>query len=156
MKARVKCLYKTKCSKTGEQLTAYLDGELCNEEQAQMELHLESCRSCREEYNSLRQTVSLLQQMPEVTSERIFRIDERDVVQKTGDRKLLILYRVTAGVAVILALVCIGDFMHLFTPAGDTSLGGYFWVVRVLEIGLLVVLITLIINIFVRLLKLRK
>ena len=76
-------------------------------------------------------------------------------MQKTGDRKLLILYRVTA-VAVILALVCIGDFMHLFTPAGDTSLGGYFWVVRVLEIGLLVVLITLIINIFVRLLKLRK
>ena len=40
MKARVKCLYKTKCSKQ-ESSTAYLDSELCNEEQAQMELHLE-------------------------------------------------------------------------------------------------------------------
>ncbi|NLE89327.1 MAG: hypothetical protein GX602_00070, partial [Dehalococcoidales bacterium] len=65
--------------KEREQLTSYIDGELGDKEQAQLELHLESCRSCREEYDSLRQTVSLLQHMPEVSSERTFRIDEKNV-----------------------------------------------------------------------------
>ena len=156
MKTGVKCFYKTECSKTREQLTSYIDGELGDKEQAQLELHLESCRSCREEYNSLRQTVSLLQQMPEVSSERTFRIDEKNVAQKTGDRNLLVLYRAAVGVAIILSLVCIGDFGHLFTPSGDTSLGGYSWLIRGAESGLFVVLIALGSRILVHLLRRRK
>jgi predicted anti-sigma-YlaC factor YlaD len=157
MKTGVKCFYKTECSKTGEQLTSYLDGELGDKEQAQLELHLESCRSCREEYDSLRQTVSLLQQIPEVSSERTFRIDEKNVAQKTGDRNLLVLYRAAVGVAIILALVCIGDFGHLFTTIGDQPLDGLrFWSVRGIELGLLVVLIVLISRILIRLFKRRK
>jgi predicted anti-sigma-YlaC factor YlaD len=157
MKTGVKCFYKTECSKISEQLTSYLDGELGDKERARLELHLESCQSCREEYDSLRQTVSLLQQMPEVNSERTFRIDEKNVAQKTGDGKLFILYRVAAGVAVILVLVCIGDFGHLFKTIGDQPLDGLrFWSVRGIELGLLVVLIVLISRILIRLFKRRK
>jgi anti-sigma factor RsiW len=156
MKTGVKCFYKTECSKTREQLTSYLDGELDGKERERLELHLESCRSCREECDSLRQTVSLLHNMPEVSSERTFRIDEKNVAQKTGDRKLLILYRAAAGVAVILLLVCIGDFGHLFTSTGDTSLEGHLWLVRGVELGLFVVLIALVIRILIRLLKKRQ
>ena len=156
MKTGLKCFYKTECSKTREQLTSYLDGELGDNERARLELHLESCRSCRQEYNSLRQTVSLLRQVPEVNSEHTFRIDEKNVAQKTGDRKLLILYRAAAAVAVILVLVCIGDFGHIFTPSSDTSLDGAFWLVRGAELVLLVVLITLITGILIRSHRRRK
>jgi anti-sigma factor RsiW len=157
MKARIKCFYKTECSKTRERLASYLDGELDDGEREGLELHLESCRSCREEYDSLRQTVSLLRQMPEVSSERIFRIDEKNVAEKTGDRKLVILYRTAAAVAVVLALVCAGDFGHLFTPAGDAPLEGlHLWSVRGIELGLLVVLIALISRILIRLFRRRK
>jgi len=156
MKNWFKRFYKTECSRTKEQLTSYLDGELGDGERERVELHLESCRSCREECDSLRQTVSLLHNMPEVSSERTFRIDEKNVAQKTGDRKLLILYRAAAGVAVILLLVCIGDFGHLFTSTGDTSLEGHLWLVRGVELGLFVVLIALVIRILIRLLKKRQ
>jgi len=157
MKNWFKRFYKTECSRTKEQLTSYLDGELGDGERERVELHLESCRSCREECDSLRQTVSLLHNMPEVSSERTFRIDKKNVTGKTGDRKLVILYRAAAAVAVVLALVCIGDFGHLFTPAGSAPLEGlHFWSVRGIELGLLVVLIALISRIFIRFLGRRK
>jgi anti-sigma factor RsiW len=156
MKARIKCFYKTECSKTRERLASYLDGELDDGEREGLELHLESCRSCREEYNSLRQTVSLLRHMPEIHSERTFRIDG-NAAEKTGDRRLLVLYRAAAAVAIVLVLVCAGDFGHLFTPAGDAPLEGlHLWSVRGIELGLLVVLIALISRILIRLLGRRK
>jgi nitrogen fixation/metabolism regulation signal transduction histidine kinase len=94
--------------------------------------------------------------MPEVNSERTFIIDEKNVAQKTGDRNILVLYKTAAAVAIILALVCIGDFGHLFISTGDTSLGGHFWLVRGVELGLFVVLIALVIRILIRLLRRRK
>ncbi len=156
MKTWFKRFYKTECSRTKEQLTSYLDGELGDREQERLELHLKSCQSCREEYNSLGQTISLLHHMPEVSSERTFRIDEKNVTTKPGDRKLLILYRTVAGVTIILVLVCIGDFGHLFTPSGDTSLGGYFWLVRGIELGLFVILVVLGLRILIHLFRRRK
>ena len=156
MKTWFKRFIKSECLSTKEQLTSYLDGELGDKERARLELHLESCRLCHEEYNSLKQTISLLQHMPGIRSERTFRIDEKIVGAKTEDKNLLVLYRTAAAVAIILALVCIGDFGHLFTPSGDTSLGGYFWLVRGIELGLLVVLIALITSILILLLRRRK
>ena len=156
MKTWFKRFYKTECSRTREQLTSYLDGELGAKELQELELHLKSCRTCREEYDSLRQTIGLLRQMPEVSSERTFRIDEKNVTTKPGDRKLLILYRAVAGVAIILALVCIGDFGHLFMPTGESPLGGYFWLVRGIELGLFVILGVLGLRILIHLFRRRK
>lgn len=41
------------CQICAENLTAYLDAELSQEESAQLASHLESCRSCREEFDSM-------------------------------------------------------------------------------------------------------
>ncbi|MDD4874155.1 MAG: zf-HC2 domain-containing protein [Dehalococcoidales bacterium] len=147
---------KSECLRTRARLTSYLDCELSDKEQQELKLHLKSCQSCCEEYNSLRQTISLLQHMPEIRSEHTFRIDEKNVTKKTCDRKLLILSRTAAVVAIILVLVCIGDLGHLFTPTGDSPLGGQFWLVRGVELGLLVALIVLISCILVELHRQRK
>jgi anti-sigma factor RsiW len=41
------------CQICAENLTAYLDSELSQEESKQVANHLESCRSCREEFDSM-------------------------------------------------------------------------------------------------------
>jgi Putative zinc-finger len=60
------------CQSVIEMLSAFNDGELGAAEQAQVENHLESCISCREELANLRQTSRLLSQLPEVSVPRSF------------------------------------------------------------------------------------
>jgi anti-sigma factor RsiW len=53
------------CGKIKSQLNRYLDGEISPKEQEKIELHVESCASCREELSLLRMTEGLLQHPPE-------------------------------------------------------------------------------------------
>ncbi len=50
---------------TIEQLSAYLDGQLSQQEQAECDAHLQVCRQCRGMLADLRQTVSLLHALPQ-------------------------------------------------------------------------------------------
>ena len=49
-----------------ETLAEYLDGRLAGTAMAQVNQRLTSCATCREELDSLRTTVSLLKQLPQV------------------------------------------------------------------------------------------
>ena len=59
-------------SKLRELLSSYIDGEATDAEQARVEEHLATCEACREELESLRWTVSVLKEMPEVQTSRSF------------------------------------------------------------------------------------
>lgn len=50
--------------RVGQLLSAYLDGELLPRETAGVQEHLLECRACREEYERLRVTKSLLGELP--------------------------------------------------------------------------------------------
>lgn len=52
------------CKHTGENLSAYLDGELEPREEKALESHLESCKSCRDQLERLRSTVRLVRSLP--------------------------------------------------------------------------------------------
>jgi len=52
------------CREMREQFSAYLDGELSEQEHALVSAHLERCSACRQELDALRQTVELMRKVP--------------------------------------------------------------------------------------------
>jgi len=61
-----------KCRGLGEQLSAYLDGELRDEAARAIEGHLASCRPCAEELEALRAVRALVQDKPPVRASPFF------------------------------------------------------------------------------------
>jgi len=55
-----------------EELSEYLDGRLSEAEAGRVEAHLASCAACRDEVESLRQTVQLLRRLPQLEPQRPF------------------------------------------------------------------------------------
>jgi hypothetical protein len=57
-----------------ESLSAYLDGELTPAEKSRVEQHLQECRACAQNLATLRQTVSLLKELPAKRAPRSFAV----------------------------------------------------------------------------------
>ena len=55
-----------------DDLSAYLDGQISEADAARIDQRLAQCADCRQELDALRSTVSLLQEMPELTLPRSF------------------------------------------------------------------------------------
>ncbi len=67
-----------------ELLSDYLDGQLAEETRQQVAAHLETCPRCRADYESLRQTVRLLQQLPMRPVPRSFAITASTPPRRTS------------------------------------------------------------------------
>jgi hypothetical protein len=74
-----------RCDEVREALSSYLDGRLSSRNGEFVERHLEECRSCREDFDSLRETVNLLHNLPLVRVPRPFIIPEaREIPDYVG------------------------------------------------------------------------
>jgi anti-sigma factor RsiW len=78
-----------KCSKIKKRLTAYLDGELSDEEQQVISEHVKSCVSCQQELESLKIVSRTLADLDDVEVTPYFRIHLKTRLrdEKTGDGK---------------------------------------------------------------------
>jgi Putative zinc-finger len=103
---------KGRCSGTRDALSGYMDGRLNPEEAVRVEEHLNTCRGCREELESLRATVALLHRLPEVTPSRSFAL--APVKPLPGRRVLPALRFATAGAVVLLAAAFAVDWSGAF------------------------------------------
>lgn len=101
-------------------LSAYLDGELKQPERLEVENHLQTCQSCREELEELKHVSSLLREsrMPEFTSPMDFKaqvmlqLPRRDEVgQENGRAKFLWI----APVMVVVAFIFVQVTLNLST-----------------------------------------
>jgi anti-sigma factor RsiW len=66
-------------NQVAELLSAYIDDEVTTEERVLIESHLATCTSCTHDMAALRQTVSLVGQLPQVPAPRPFTLRESDV-----------------------------------------------------------------------------
>lgn len=66
-------------NQVAELLSAYIDGEVTGDERALVETHLATCVACARDLASLRQTVTMLRQLPLVAAPRPFTLRESDV-----------------------------------------------------------------------------
>jgi hypothetical protein len=103
---------KDRCSGTRDALSGYIDGRLDPEEAVRVEEHLNTCRGCREDLESLRATVALLRSLPEVTPSRSFAV--APVKPLPGRRVLPALRFATAGAVLLLASAFAVDWSGAF------------------------------------------
>jgi len=143
MKTWFKGSPKKECNGVRELLSPYIDDELDSDERLKVEAHLESCRSCREELDSIKKTVSLVRRMPIIEPERSFTISE--TTKKIWDSKLKALCAATAVITVFLLVIFIGDIRHYFDASPLPSppwpqlpkIAQYYWPVKETEFALL-------------------
>jgi anti-sigma factor RsiW len=101
-----------------ELLSAYIDGELPIEEATLVEKHLRDCSACTQNLETLRQTVSLMQQLPAVSPPRSFAISHLVVPERPRAWGYVYLRGATALAALLLTVLLAGDlgFQYLWAP----------------------------------------
>jgi anti-sigma factor RsiW len=104
---------KTEHGYVEERLSAYLDGELTQQERSIVERHLAVCQDCRWNLDTLRQTVRWVQELPSVSVPRVFTIPVPAEPVRAPRRRwgVPLLQGATALVALMLVFVVAGDFV---------------------------------------------
>jgi hypothetical protein len=101
-----------------ESLSAYLDGELTHAEKSRVEQHLQECQACAQNLATLRQTVSLLRELPEKRAPRSFAIRPATVKAQRAAAPPAwgygLLKGATALAALLLVLLVGGDLATRF------------------------------------------
>lgn len=75
------------CRQVEENLSAYLDHELTDEENARIKNHLDSCSVCQKEAQALSDTISMLASLPEIIPPASFRRELHAKLEKTLHKK---------------------------------------------------------------------
>jgi hypothetical protein len=112
---------KTEHQYVKDRLCAYLDGELSSRERSAVEQHLETCRACRWQLDTLRQAVQWTGELPCVSLPRTFTIPLPVQPAPAPRRRLSpvpVMQGATALVALLLVFAVAGEFMLTgFLPA---------------------------------------
>jgi hypothetical protein len=100
---------------TRERLSAYVDNDLPPGERDQVEAHLSACESCARETDTLRQTVSLLRQLPSRPVPRSFVLSLSPTRSARGQLAWLFPYLSAAGAlaAILLIVVLTADWLQV-------------------------------------------
>jgi anti-sigma factor RsiW len=105
-------------SQVAELLSAYIDDEVSVDERALVEEHLATCTACAQDLTTLRQTVALLGELPQVAAPRPFTLRESDVRPVRDTARLVWLrlpwaQRLVGAAAVLLCVVVVGGVVLL-------------------------------------------
>jgi hypothetical protein len=110
-------------------LSAYIDDEVTADERALVETHLATCTACAQGLATLRQTVALLGQLPQVVAPRPFTLRESDVrpAQRPARPawwRLPWAQGLVAAAAMLLCVVIVGGVLLLRGPGRVGAPGG--------------------------------
>ncbi|MBE0480518.1 MAG: zf-HC2 domain-containing protein [Dehalococcoidia bacterium] len=116
---------EAQCRRAKGMLGDFIDGRLGLDEKGEIERHLETCESCRAEFNSLNMTVRLLHDMPAVPVPRSFAVRETQMgkVRAPARREWGWLKPVTAAACIVLLFFIAGDFSGILPGPGDGEAG---------------------------------
>ena len=104
-------------------LSSYIDGEVEPAELREVEEHLAACDSCRRELDTLRFTVSLLRELPEVPVRRSFSLSEAPAPVRTAPSLGWAASLATSMAALLLVALLVGDITGVLvqTPGLETD-----------------------------------
>jgi hypothetical protein len=104
-------------NQVAELFSAYIDGEVTGDERALVETHLSTCVACARDMATLRQTVTVLRQLPPVAAPRSFTLRESDIGPIRPARpawwRLPWAQGLVAATAVLLCVAAIGGVLLL-------------------------------------------
>jgi anti-sigma factor RsiW len=103
-----------------DDLSAFVDGRLSARARSRVQRHLQECRACREDLESLRHTVALLRSAPVLKPPRSFLVPAAEGVRQRQARRRRLSYgflqAATAVATVMLVLVVSGDALLRLQP----------------------------------------
>ena len=107
-----------------ENLSEYLDNRLSNEDGRKIEMHLSACGECREDFESLRSTVELVQRTPLVKPRRSFVLAKAPATapQRTGIPTWAAGLATSAALAAFLVILS-SDLSGVLTTEGTAPRG---------------------------------
>ena len=103
-------------------LSAYIDGEVSKAESRRVEEHLAGCRECVLELESLRATVGLLRELPELAVPRSYALSEAPAPLRAPFRLIPAAGLATSAAALLLVALLVGDVTDAFQQRGTTTL----------------------------------
>ena len=114
---------KSECQIVQGQLSPYIDEQLKPADRERVESHLEGCRACLGELESLRATVNLLRRVAMVSPPRSFAVAEAAVIPQPAYARSFRAFRAATAVAALLLVFTLsGNAAHLF-EAGPVEEG---------------------------------
>ena len=123
-------LWLSKHARHRNNLSPYVDGRLAPVDTAALEAHLGACQPCRYELEDLRATVAAARELPQLETPRSFAVtpqmlERRRAIDLAPSASPLALgMRIaSAALAVVLAVVVIGDFSEGGNGIGDGGVG---------------------------------
>ena len=105
-------------------LSSYIDGEVDSAELREVEEHLAACDSCRRDLDSLRFTVGLLQELPEVSVRRSFSLSEAPGPIRTGPSPGWAAGLATSMAALLLVALLLGDITGVLVQTPGLEMDG--------------------------------
>lgn len=93
---------KSECGRIQEMLSPYIDGELNPADREKVERHIEGCDACRQELESLRETVGLLQRVEMVPSPRSFTVAQPEPARRPASVFAFAALRAATAFAVVM------------------------------------------------------
>lgn len=114
-------------------LSAYIDGEVGEAESKRVEEHLAGCRECVLELESLRATVGLLRELPELAVPRSYVLTEASAPLRVAYRLIPAAGLATSAAALLLVALLVGDVTDAFKQRGTTTLPNRAVLTRVVE-----------------------
>jgi hypothetical protein len=104
-----------------DRLTAYLDGEMPENERALADTHLRQCGLCREDMARVRDVVSVLERMPLVAAPAGLWQAIEAAVDTPSRPRTSPMWRYVAAAAVVLTIACAAWWKHLQTPTWQVT-----------------------------------
>jgi predicted anti-sigma-YlaC factor YlaD len=117
-----------------EYIMKCFDGELNDVEEAQLKQHINSCSSCSEEFNSMKEIMTIIEkQTIEVEPPSNFEamvMDKVDAIEKkrkeNNSRMLVLLYNTATLLSIVLLLIFVADMKQVSIFAAFEKLQLYF------------------------------
>lgn len=121
------------CEMSKNYMMKYFDGELSETEEAQLKQHLENCRGCREEFNSMRDILAAVEGQPNPEPPSDFEarvmvgVNEIEKKRREKNSKLLVfLYNGAILLSIVMLLIFVADMKQISLFAAFEKISGYF------------------------------
>ena len=106
-------------------LSSYIDGQVSHKEARRVDEHLSGCAGCRRDLETLRMSVGLLRELPDLEVPRSFRIESAPASIRAPGNFVWATGLAASMAAMLLVALIAGDAFGVFAQSGQAATGPF-------------------------------